>query len=235
MANRNDSIVTTIATILLSYNRPRMLCEALSTCLASDQLIVTDDGSDFDARALVLGCRADAQLVTAPPMDVGERLITPRLGRLINRALALVTCDVVTYLCDDDLWHPQWLPTLRAYFDANPAEHWTRGRWYAFEDADPARTPTVCKLDMRQLTTGNFAHRVECFREEHIAWDESTIASHDNQFLWNASRCHDMRVVPFCGAVAGWRRLHRHNALLYADRAGYQAHGAELFSGGMLE
>jgi glycosyltransferase involved in cell wall biosynthesis len=227
--------VTTVCTILLSYNRPRMLCEALSTCLDADQLIVTDDGSDFDATALVSSCYPRAQFVTAPHMPVGERLITPRLGSLINRALSLVTCDVVTYLCDDDLFHPSWLPTLRGWFRANPAQHWTRGRWYAFEDADPQRTPTVCKLDPRQLTTGNFAHRIDCYRDEKIAWDESTIASHDNQFLWNASRYHDMRVAPFCGAVAGWRRLHRHNALLYADRAGYQAHGAELFSGGYLE
>jgi hypothetical protein len=199
-----------------------MLCEALSTCLDADQLIVTDDGSDFDVTELVSSCYSRAQFVTAPQMDVGERLITPRLGSLINRALALVSCDVVTYLCDDDLFAPGWLPTLRAWFDANPAQHWTRGRWYAFEDTDPARTPTVCRLDPRQLTTGNFAHRIDCYRDEKIAWDESTIASHDNQFLWNASRCHDMRVVPFCGAVAGWRRLHRYNALPYADRAGYQ-------------
>lgn len=227
--------MTTIATILLSYNRPRMLCEALSTCLDADQLIVTDDGSNFDVRHLVTGCRSDAQFVTAPPMDVGERLTAARLGTLINRALAIVRCDVVTYLCDDDLFHPSWLPTIRAYFDAFPAEHWTRGRWYAFEDADPARKPEPCKLDWRQLTTGNFAHRIECFRDEKIAWDETTIASHDNAFLWNASRCHDMRVVPFCGAVAGWRRLHRHNALAYAAEGGYAAHAGELFAGGMLE
>lgn len=227
--------MTTVACILLSYNRPRMLCEALSTCLDCDQLIVTDDGSDFDVRSLVSSCAPDAQFVVNGGMSVDERLKTPRLGKLINRALALVECDVVTYLCDDDLFHPQWLLALRHYFAANPEQHWTRGRWYAFDDSDPKRTPEVCKLDGRQLTTGNFAHRIACYRDEHIGWDETTIASHDNQFLWNASRCHDMRVVPFCGAVAGWRRLHQHNALLYADRAGYQAHGAELFAKGWLE
>lgn len=227
--------MTTVATILLSYNRPRMLCEALSTCLGADQLIVTDDGSDFDVEALVRGCRSDAQFVTERRMTIDERLKTARLGKLINRALRLVACDVVTYLCDDDLFHPHWLPAVRAWFDQHPSEHWTRGAWFAFDESDPSRTPARCKLDPRQLTTGNFAHRIDCFREEKIAWDETTIASHDNAFLWNAARCHDMRIVPYCGAVAGWRRLHTHNALTYAAPDGYTKNGAQLFAGGMLE
>lgn len=227
--------MTTIATILLSYNRPRMLCEALGTVAGCDELIVTDDGSDFDVVGLVTSCYPDARFVTAPPMTTEARLRTPRLGRLINRALSLVTCDVVTYLCDDDLFHPHWLIAVRAFFDTYQAEHWTRGAWYAFADDDPDRTPSRCTLDPRQLTTGNFAHRIDCFRHEQIGWDETTIASHDNEFLWNASRCHDMRVVPFCGVVAGWRRLHKHNALAYVARDGYAANGAALFAGGMLE
>jgi hypothetical protein len=227
--------MTTIATILLSYNRPRMLCEALSTVRGCDQLIVTDDGSDFDVEALVRGCVPDAQFVTAPKMSVAERLTTPRLGKLINRALELVTCDVVTYLCDDDLFHPHWLPAVRWFFDQAPDQHWTRGAWFAFDESDPERTPTRCKLDGRQLTTGNFAHRIACFRDEKIGWDETTIASHDNAFLWNAARVHDMRLVPFAGVVAGWRRLHQHNALPYAARDGYSKNGAQLFARGWLE
>lgn len=227
--------MTTIATILLSYNRPRMLCEALGTVLGADQLIVTDDGSDFDVQGLVKSCYPAAQFVTAPKMSVSQRLKTPRLGKLINRALALVTCDVVTYLCDDDLFHPHWLLAVRAYFDAYPDQHWVRGAWYAFEDSDSTRKPERCVLDGRQLTTGNFAHRIACFREERIGWDETTIASHDNAFLWNAARVHDMRIVPFCGCVAGWRRLHQYNALPYAARDGYTQDGARLFARGYLE
>lgn len=212
-----------------------MLCEALGSINDCDQLIVTDDGSDFDVKALVRACAPDTEFVINPPMPVNERLKAARVGNLINRALSLVACDVVTYLCDDDLFHPHWLPTVRAWFDFYPDQHWTRGAWFAFEDTDPTRKPSHCKLDPRQLTTGNFAHRIECFRDEHIAWDETTIASHDNAFLWNAARCHDMRLIPFCGAVAGWRRLHKHNALAYAAQDGYSRDGAQLFAEGMLE
>lgn len=227
--------MTTVATILLSYNRPRMLCEALSTCLDADQLIVTDDGSTFDVQALIRGCRSDAQFVINDPISTVERLSAARVGRLINRALGLVRCDVVTYLCDDDLFHPQWLPTVRAWFDYYPDQHWMRGAWMAFDDSDPGRKAVPCKLDPRQLTTGNFAHRIECITKERIGWDETTIASHDNAFLWNASRIHDMRLIPFGGVVAGWRRLHKHNALAYAERDGYSKDGAQLFAGGYLE
>lgn len=227
--------MTTIATILLSYNRPRMLCEALGSIRGADQLIVTDDGSDFDVQALIGACWPNADYVLNEPIPTAARLKAARVGNLINRALSLVRCDVVTYLCDDDLFHPDWLYAVRAWFDHYPHEHWTRGAWFAFNDDDPDRTPERCKLDGRQLTTGNFAHRIECFREEKIAWDETTIASHDNAFLWQAARCHDMRLVPFCGAVAGWRRLHKHNALAYAAPNGYTANGAQLFAGQWLE
>lgn len=212
-----------------------MLCEALGSINDCDQLIVTDDGSDFDVKALVRGCAPNAEFVTNDPMPVNERLKAARVGNLINQALSLVACDVVTYLCDDDLFHPHWLPTVRAWFDFYPEQHWTRGAWFAFEDTDPTRKPSHCKLDPRQLTTGNFAHRIECFREEKIGWDETTIASHDNAFLWNVARCHDMRLIPFCGAVAGWRRLHKHNALNYVVPEGYAKDAARLFANGMLE
>jgi hypothetical protein len=212
-----------------------MLCEALGTCLGADQLIVTDDGSDFDVTELVTGCRPDAEFVINSKMTVAERLKTARVGNLINRALSLVRCDVVTYLCDDDLFHPHWLPAVRAYFGAYPGEHWCRGAWFAWDEDNPAATQTRCKLDARQLTTGNFAHRAVCFHKERIAWDETTIASHDNAFLLNAQRVHDMRRVPFVGAVAGWRRLHKHNALPYAAADGYTKDGAALFANTFLE
>lgn len=227
--------MTTVAVILLSYNRPRMLCEALGTIKGCDQLIVTDDGSDFDVRGLVRGCYSKAQFVINEPMSVAERLKAARLGNLINRALELVECDVVTYLCDDDLFHLNWIPTVKKWFDEYPESHWMRGAWFAFEDDDPSRKPSRCKLDPRQLTTGNFAHRIECFHYEDVRWDETTVASHDHMFLVHASKAHDMYAVSFCNAVAGWRRLHRHNALGFVDAANYAPHAHTLFANGMLE
>lgn len=229
--------MTTVATILLSYNRPRMLREAIDSLAAAgpDQVILVDDGSDFDAIPPIEAAFPDAwQLVAAPKMTIDERLTTARLGRLINQALGAVTCDVVTYLCDDDLFHPGWIAAVRSWFDARPAEHWTRGLWYQFQDGE---TPGAeyCPLDIRQLTTGNFAHRTSCYAQCGIRWNESSVACHDDLMLWDAHRFHNMFSVPDCGAVAGWRRLHRHNALRFTSNAVYHHNAAELFAGGWLE
>lgn len=227
--------MTTVATILLSYNRPRMLGEALASLGAAgpDQVILVDDGSDFDAYAAVEDVFLDALAVTAPTMSLEQRLVTPRLGRLINQALALVKADVVTYLCDDDLFHPDWLSHVRTWFAAHPDQHWVRGRWYQFSDGEPLGE-THCPLDRRELTTGNFAHRIDCW-DKGLRWNEGSVACHDDMMLWAAHRLHDMFAVPDCGAVAGWRRLHAHNALGYTQNAVYTPNAGELFAKGWLE
>lgn len=229
--------MTTVTTILLSYNRPRMLREALDSLrrVRPDQVVLVDDGSDFNASEMVAEVFPQVRAIVAPRMTLDERLVTPRLGQLLNQALALVEADVVTYLCDDDLFYPSWLDAVRAWFDANPAQHWTRGEWYLFEDGQPLHCDRPCPLDMRQLTTGNFAHRIDCYRDEGIRWNETSVACHDDMFLWDVARVHNTHAIPHCNAVAGWRRLHPHNALNYTQHAVYNPNGAELFAQGWLE
>jgi glycosyltransferase involved in cell wall biosynthesis len=227
--------MTTVATILLSYNRPRMLREATRSLAAAqpNQVILVDDGSDFDPLPL-LAPFAVLDSVLAPKLTTEERLVTARLGRLINQALDLVTADIVTYLCDDDLFHPGWLSAVRSWFDANGAEHWTRGTWYQFQDgATPGTDP--CPLDARQLTTGNFAHRKSCFTQCGWRWNESSVACHDDMMLWDVQRFHNTYSIPDSGAVAGWRRLHARNALSYVAGAHYAPWGPRLFENGWLE
>jgi hypothetical protein len=146
----------------------------------------------------------------------------------------MVQSDVVTYLCDDDLFHPGWLHAVRNWFDMT-GEHWVRGDWYVFDDGHGQDLTRPCPLDGRQLTTGNFAHRMDCYRAEGIRWNESSVACHDDMFLWDVNRFHNCYAIPHCGAVAGWRRLHPHNALGYTQHAVYSSNAAELFAGGFLE
>jgi len=226
--------VNNVAVILLSYNRPRMLAEALASIGPCAQLIVTDDGSDFDVKRLVKKVYPRAAFVLAPPMTLDERLVTPRLGRLINQALSQVTTRYVTYLCDDDVFAPGWVQAVHDYFWAHPTEHWTRGTWYQWRDG-AERSTELCPLDTRQLTTGNFAHQMACYHACGVRWNEGSVACHDDMFLWDVHRFHNTHAVPHCGAVAGWRRLHAHNALGYTQHAQYTANARELFAGGFLE
>jgi hypothetical protein len=62
-----------------------MLREALASVRAArpDQLILVDDGSDFDVRALAVEYGVD-QLLTAPPVGVQQRLTVPRHARQLT-------------------------------------------------------------------------------------------------------------------------------------------------------
>lgn len=222
--------------IVLSYNRPRMLREALESARGqADELILVDDGSDvFDAVAVAQDYGARA-FVTAPPVPPDVRARVPRLGRLLNQAVAMAGGDVVGYLCDDDLLAPGWLRCAAAFLAANPGTLLTRGTWYQFRDGEtPGDEP--CPLDRRQMTAGNFAHRRALVTEHGACWSETVLTSHDDTFLWS---CHNEAgvnsfAVPHCGATAGWRRLHAKNLILTSS-GGHLVGDAAAFIAGRME
>jgi glycosyltransferase involved in cell wall biosynthesis len=227
--------VTTVTAIVLSYNRPKMLREALESVAGArpDQTIVVDDGSTFDVSEHVRWHYPQgASIIKAYPIPVQERLVTPRLGKLINAAIQSSRCDVIAYLCDDDLWINGWLDTVREYYAAHPETVMVRGEWRVFQDADgPQYANPLCPLDGRQMTTGNFAHR----RDFGARWPEDTVLSHDDRFLWDAhAKGVDTFAVP-CIGFAGYRREHAHNALHHANVYQFGASGAAYLSREWLE
>lgn len=232
-------MIPRVSLVVLSYNRPRWLREAVDSALANrpDELILVDDGSDFDPRPYA----AWDAMVIGDPLTVEERLRTARLGWLINAALDAATGDVVAYLCDDDLLAPGWLDAVRQHFATDPAHHMVRGNWLQFHDGDPLSSAVVCPMSGFWMTTGNFAHRLDCYREEGACWDEGTVACHDAMFLHRYGATaphlvHDPFHVPYLDVVAGYRRLHPYNALNYVmGIAEYAPNAPELFKDGWLE
>lgn len=225
-------MTTTVTAIVLSYNRPTLLREALATVRANrpDEVIVVDDGSDFDVRAVVREVCPPARFVIAHPLTLADRLTTPRLGALINAAYALATGDVLAIVCDDDLWADGWLDAVRAHFDAHPDATIVRGDWLVFRDEDgPSASDPPCRLDERRLTTGNFAHRRGL---PGATWPTDSISSHDDLFCWNLYRAG----VPIFGGVprvglAGWRREHKYNALHFTTDHHYAPNAAAMLAG----
>ena len=134
-----------ITVIVLSYNRPRMLREALGSIVGAAEVILCDDGSDFEL-AEVIGAGfpnldgARCLSVLGRRVDLAERLTGARVGALVNTALALASQPIIAYLCDDDLFHPGWLPAVAAYYARRPDVPMVRGDWYTFEDG---RAPTL--------------------------------------------------------------------------------------------
>lgn len=229
-----------IALIVLSYNRPRMLAEALDSVQRSgaSQVIVVDDGSDFDVRSLVNHHDLPwCSFIIAPPMSVAERMVTPRTGSLINEALRHVEQPFVGYLCDDDLMAQDWLSTAALYMEAHPNEHMVKGRWMQFADGQSLETAVPCPFDDIGMTTGNFVHRTECATGEGCWWDVSTVSCHDAAFLTTYLRVHQSRAedITDIGVLAGYRREHRHNMLAYiTGQAAYTPEAASVL-GGFLE
>lgn len=240
----------TVCAIVASYNRPRMLRAALASVVAArpDEVILVDDGSDaFDAHRLftvALDGAANAhgqpiicRIVTAPPVTIDERMTTPRHGGLLNQALALVTSDVVSYLCDDDLFAPGWCDALRAAWAAEPERRIVRGAWLVFDDGDtPSADDPPCPLDTtRGMTCGNFAHHASLTRDRGARWDETRLNCLDDAFLHalHAAGADTFR-VPVVG-FAGWARRHAYQNGHYAIENRHTEAFRAVLAGGVME
>lgn len=233
----------TVGAVVLSYQRPNWFRAALETVRrnAPDAVVVVDDGSSFPVEAVTREVFPDARFVIAPPLTTAERLVTPRLGSLINRAYGLLATDALSILCDDDLWADGWLDAVRAHFATDPAHHMVRGNWLEWQDGEPLASATLCQMPGFWMTTGNFAHRLCCYRDEGARWDETTVACHDASFLHRYTRVnpharHNAFTAPYIDCLAGYRRLHSWNALNFVQGvASYAPNAAELFKDTWLE
>jgi glycosyltransferase involved in cell wall biosynthesis len=243
----HDATRTGVAVILLSYNRPTMLDAAYDTVRATTgriETILVDDGSDAFDVAGWAERNAVRHAVLGMKRTVDQRMTQPALGKLINTALDIahggLHVAAVTYLCDDDLFAPEWLDTVQATLARPDGPHVMRGRWRSFDDplehgpmVKPKKTrPTP--MDFRQMTTGNFAHRAECY-DEGFRWSEETIAVHDNTALWNLHQIHPLTEAVAVPMLAGYRREHAYNGANYTSYEDYAVGAYEWLSRGRLE
>lgn len=240
---------TTVTVVMPSYNRPRMLAEALQSIHHADEIIVMDDGSDFDVDRVVKtnappGC--PTLTIKKPPLTVEERLVTPRVGKNMNEGIWRASSEVIAYLCDDDLFTPDWILGVKEYYDSpGLKEHWVRGWWGIFIDPhnpleleDPAShlRCNICPMGSHGLTTGSFAHLKICSYKCGVWWSETSVAIHDSYFVANYGKIHKQDCVPLLENFAGWRREHPFNMMKHASGDDkYLPSGEEVLKGGMLE
>ncbi len=202
----------TIAVIVVSFNRPRMLAETLASIGECDQVIVADDGSNFDVQDLAREFDLPGlTFVLNDPKPPQHRMVEPSCGKLMNRAIREVTTDYVAYVCDDDLLQKDWLRQAAAGLDYYQDFHLVRGDWRTFQDGEDRTKAPLCKFGFQPpLTTGNLAHRLTCATREGCWWSERTLAVHDSVMLTNYITVH--RQIPNwygpLDVLAGWRREH---------------------------
>lgn len=156
--------------VLSSYNRPKMVRDALASVLAQTvqdfEVMVADDGSDGETLASIRGMTAGDprfRLLTTEGREVVDhKLVANRSIDRINEALMVVSGEIVHYLCDDDVYDRRRFSAFDDLF-GNPGIIVGYGR-LGYMDADG--TPTgktryfasvedpFLKLDHNQ-----FAHR----------------------------------------------------------------------------
>lgn len=229
-----------VGVLVLSFNRPLWLREALVSAREADQIVIADDGSDFDPYDVMALVQNELRntavtLVRNPQISVYRRMRVPRMGALFNRALDAIWTPYVGYVCDDDLLAPGFLEAAGTYLDEHPEAHMVRGDWNIL---GTDRSCFEGKRDGWVITTGNFVHRMRCYHVENCRWHERTLTVQDAYFLGEYLRIHNLphggRTIPHVGRLAGWRREHPYNLIGLSDHRGFTPE-AEQVLGGFLE
>lgn len=178
--------------VLFSYNRPRMLREAIANVLYQTyenlNLWVIDDGSDFDLEEVAQEFSDERLIIAqAPKIPLSER-INPESTRFADNANYVLSQipkedNFVVYLCDDDLLHPDWLSICNEGL-AESDYHILTGQTFYFYDGQDAFKQGIQGFPAEPLegniedTTdflvwwqlGGFAHLMTCYYDEAVEW-----------------------------------------------------------------
>lgn len=199
----NEKLRTKNHILILSYNRPRMLSEAIESVLNQSygnfHIRVIDDGSDYDVNDVISKFNDPRLSVNRwPPRSIDERKENLKLAEHLNHELKRIPGDeIVQYLCDDDIMGDDWLFSSTAALESNPEIHIALGKLAYFYDGNNYRTASFYGLPGRYDLSymwwafGNFAHRIGCWRDEGIRWRDNQLGhSQDVDFTWKMHEAH---------------------------------------------
>ena len=185
--------------ILGSYNRPKLVRQAISSVLgqtvADWQLLIADDGSNEETLASIrdlIGQDRRCELLTAPHID--DALPRPdcanRAVQRINDAIKFVRGEVVHYLADDDWYDLRRFGVFDDLF-SNPDIVAGYGRLnYADGNGTPlglSRYFEVVSDPCQVLDQNQVAHRRLVF-ERIPKWPHAVDWASDGHFLREISR-----------------------------------------------
>jgi len=117
-----------ILIILFSYNRPKLLRQALQSIEDSSYknygVVLIDDGSNFNVMEVAQDYNVNYehyQLIKDTKMDKQQRGGSI-IGKCANQSIDLLHdyYDVCFMLCDDDALNPHYMDNLNVYYSSNP-------------------------------------------------------------------------------------------------------------------
>ena len=112
-----------VSVIVASFNRPRLLAQALASVEAQThpdvELVLVDESDLFNVRDLLVNYKRPVSLIQQF-VKPAERKLVNRLGVNMNTGLAMAKGDLVCFLADDDYYFPTWLEKAVAFFETHP-------------------------------------------------------------------------------------------------------------------
>lgn len=133
---RLGEYVVKVTCILTSYNRPKMIQDALKS--VADQthkdyeLLVFDDSTAMDIRKIVSEFSLTEVQVFHTDVSPKTRGSICRLSVNCNAGLAAAKGDLLCFLADDDYYYPRWFEAAVSFFENNSSKEVAYGRlWYS--------------------------------------------------------------------------------------------------------
>lgn len=114
-----------VSVILTSYNRPKLVVQAIESVLNQTyedfELILCDDNSSQETKLAFKPYLAHSKMVYLQTrVKEEDRWKTCRYATLINMALKIAKGEYITYLCHDDIYYPRRLEVMVKTLEQNP-------------------------------------------------------------------------------------------------------------------
>lgn len=189
-----------VSVILTSYNKAQMLKQAICSVVAQTydnwECIVIDDLSGPEVKDVLAWAIDTDEKIHWRDTILGPHETPESLNRYaynINSAVKeYCKGQLITYLCDDDLYAPMRLEVMTAFLEQNPDAKIVYGKQlaYGYGKVIMREAPPITWHAAMRVDHSSVMHYRECF-DKAGGWDEdaSTIA---------------------CGDAAFWRRLNEH-------------------------
>jgi len=168
--NFNDENKNLVSVLLTSYNRPKMVKEAIESVLNQTyrnfELIILDDNSDRETLDVIY------QYLKSP---VGKKIVFLKLAK----------GKFITYLCDDDLYLANRLEKMVEFFENNPEARVCYGRQKCINletKEESIRQPDIILNDPAFCVDHSSVMHYKSCIDEVGYWDTKDIRASDAYF-----------------------------------------------------
>lgn len=176
----------TVDIIIASYNRPKLIKEAITSVLCQTyqnwKLWIMDDNSNKETVDAICSFKDPRiEIVLHPDITIKDKQNACRYSVLINEALRLSNGEYISYLCDDDRQFPDWLKSAVSWFENNPDKDVVFGK-LTYCDINKRKYPPEETLEPRffneiltvpggKLDHNQVIHKRECLFNSGL-WNE---------------------------------------------------------------